>query len=529
MNLYELVSKENEQLNLFLVQPLIDYLKTQEIEKKVQKFTKDSEFIKLSEFIFILNSQKIFFKKQFLGEYLKNVANEKEYLKNSEKLLNSITEIKKILKKNIEERLEVTMKEESLFPRILRLSKKFQLSDKETEALLFIVISQSGILLPLYDSSSEASAMGTHSEMTSEELMNFLSPNRQHIKQCIVEIDSTYRDTFSSSIVKLPKEVLHALVGGQLTASEFLKIDKTYLSDVLMEEPNFYIQGISDDNEIEIDEKINLGSTEEEELKKFEKELQLLTQDTDEKSFDLYSFIKKEQSNSNINQSETNNTITNKELEDDSILTPYTTDVEYLDDLFKFFTTKIKLRNHEMEMKNDDPDFKGTRDRNPESVIRELRGKQRMLSGKCEKRLKLTLEKKEFLPRLEKLAEMRKLNEFEKYILVLLIGGIISHDMRQAAFSFSLRRASKQNFDVGYILWVLCDELQERIDQRKIFYKNASLIRDGFIKLSEMLNSDLMDSSVDIDRRMLDYIVGLDCEFSEIVEGSKLYFPSVKV
>jgi AAA+ superfamily predicted ATPase len=40
---------------------------------------------------------------------------------------------------------------------------------------------------------------------------------------------------------------------------------------------------------------------------------------------------------------------------------------------------------------------------------------------------------------------------------------------------------------------------------------------------------DLMDSTVDIDRRMLDYIVGLDCEFSEIVEGSQLYFPKVKL
>jgi hypothetical protein len=142
-------------------------------------------------------------------------------------------------------------------------------------------------------------------------------------------------------------------------------------------------------------------------------------------------------------------------------------------------------------LKNDDSEFKGSRDRNPESIMRELRGKQRMLAGKCEKRLKLTLEKKEWIPRLERLAEIRQLNQFEKWILVLLIGGIISHDMRQAAFSFSLRRASKSDFDVGYILWILCDELQERINQRRIFYKNSNLIRDGFVKLSEMINGKI--------------------------------------
>ena len=39
------------------------------------------------------------------------------------------------------------------------------------------------------------------------------------------------------------------------------------------------------------------------------------------------------------------------------------------------------------------------------------------------------------------------------------------------------------------------------------------------------LTGDLMNSGVEIDRRMLDFCVGLDTEFSEIVEGSHLYFP----
>ena len=38
----------------------------------------------------------------------------------------------------------------------------------------------------------------------------------------------------------------------------------------------------------------------------------------------------------------------------------------------------------------------------------------------------------------------------------------------------------------------------------------------------------LLLQQVEIDRRMLDFCVGLDTEFSEVVEGSHLYFPKTK-
>ena len=36
----------------------------------------------------------------------------------------------------------------------------------------------------------------------------------------------------------------------------------------------------------------------------------------------------------------------------------------------------------------------------------------------------------------------------------------------------------------------------------------------------------LLVQGVDIDRRMLDFLCGLDTEFSDMVDGSHLYFPS---
>ena len=55
------------------------------------------------------------------------------------------------------------------------------------------------------------------------------------------------------------------------------------------------------------------------------------------------------------------------------------------------------------------------------------------------------------------------------------------------------------------------------------------LFREGMIVVH---NSGLIDhptkAKVEIDRRMLDFCVGLDSEFSESVEGSHLYYPKTK-
>ena len=42
------------------------------------------------------------------------------------------------------------------------------------------------------------------------------------------------------------------------------------------------------------------------------------------------------------------------------------------------------------------------------------------------------------------------------------------------------------------------------------------------------LTGDPTTAKVEIDRRMLDFCVGLDTEFSEVVEGSHLYYPKTR-
>ena len=53
--------------------------------------------------------------------------------------------------------------------------------------------------------------------------------------------------------------------------------------------------------------------------------------------------------------------------------------------------------------------------------------------------------------------------------------------------------------------------------------------REGMIVVHNSgLTGDPTTAKVEIDRRMLDFCVGLDTEFSEIVEGSHLYYPKTK-
>jgi hypothetical protein len=107
-----------------------------------------------------------------------------------------------------------------------------------------------------------------------------------------------------------------------------------------------------------------------------------------------------------------------------------------------------------------------------------------MLQSKCEIRLQATKDlskEKPWLPRLERLALLRGLDEFEKRVICLIIGGIISTDIRKAGHSSSylsgMSRIGDMTFDVGTILMILCDNLSEQIKSRSYFYKSGKLIR----------------------------------------------------
>lgn len=70
---------------------------------------------------------------------------------------------------------------------------------------------------------------------------------------------------------------------------------------------------------------------------------------------------------------------------------------------------------------------------------------------------------------------------------------------------------------------LFCDGLEEQIKARIYFYRNSQLVREGLIHVSDpplLSRGNFLDSGVELDRRLLDYIVGLDTELNELVDGS---------
>ena len=64
---------------------------------------------------------------------------------------------------------------------------------------------------------------------------------------------------------------------------------------------------------------------------------------------------------------------------------------------------------------------------------------------------------------------------------------------------------------------------QAQIRHRSYFYKTSVLVREGILVLhGDELGADLTQTLAEIDRRMLDFVVGLDTEFSELMDGSHL-------
>ncbi|CUG93186.1 AAA ATPase, putative [Bodo saltans] len=213
---------------------------------------------------------------------------------------------------------------------------------------------------------------------------------------------------------------------------------------------------------------------------------------------------------------------------------PYTTDIDYIDDACKLLSNLIKIRNAEGDMKDDVEDnFYNVPKNKVEATIRELKGKFRLQSHVHKARLEATRNAGSWLPRIEQVASKLSLSDMEKQILILLLGNVVSHDVLIAINGRYVMRDGQRELSVGYMLFVLCDGLKERVASRQYFYQNAPLISNALISVNltstvrTCFNTDLTDYAVDIDRKIVDYLMGTDMQTAEMVPGSKLYTPTV--
>jgi SpoVK/Ycf46/Vps4 family AAA+-type ATPase len=99
---------------------------------------------------------------------------------------------------------------------------------------------------------------------------------------------------------------------------------------------------------------------------------------------------------------------------------------------------------------------------------------------------------------------------------------------KSAIQSDSMGRGPSRKCTVGDLLGVFCPSISEQVAARPYFYRTATLIQKGLIRVCKTYGAmDLTDQELQLDRRVLDCIVGLDKESNEVVEGSHLYEPKV--
>ena len=139
----------------------------------------------------------------------------------------------------IDSRLQVT--EERLgttsLPRIIRLCKRFKFNENETRIAITALVLQSG-----YDREGRYSSYGPDVlsccqflDIPLQEMLDFLDPDRLHMQQGLFpEVQANYILTCS---ISYDTDFCKALMGSQLKANEFLKLEQTYLADVIAEEP----------------------------------------------------------------------------------------------------------------------------------------------------------------------------------------------------------------------------------------------------------------------------------------------------
>jgi len=220
---------------------------------------------------------------------------------------------------------------------------------------------------------------------------------------------------------------------------------------------------------------------------------------------------------------------------DDREPRPYTCELEYLNDQFHLVMKRIERANHRHARELRDAAVEtqprwmrsGEGGSGKKTSVGELNAKLRLAERKVERSLELTRRGDKFYPRLEVLVGQLGLDDFEKSVVLYLCGSMIS-PIFKSSIANEPYHGSARKCTVGDLLLVFCDTVSEQVRARTYFYRSSKLVRKGLVRVCATYGaSDLTDQELQLDRRVLDCIVGLDKESTEVVQGSHLYDPKV--
>ncbi|KAL7566853.1 hypothetical protein ACA910_021349 [Epithemia clementina (nom. ined.)] len=236
------------------------------------------------------------------------------------------------------------------------------------------------------------------------------------------------------------------------------------------------------------------------------------------------------------NDNEEENVPKNDEEEDRTKPQAYKNELEYLSQFFEIVMHKVLLSKRKTAqdirsaaLSGNKPSWMRTGAENPSNnrSVGEISAKIKLGRRKMQLSLELTRKEGGFYPRLELLAEQLQLDDFEKFVLVYLAGSMISPIFSSAVFEDTYDKATK----VGHLLVSYFDSFSDQVKNRPYFYRSSTLLRKGLIQFVNQyrMTNDLTDQEIKLDRRVLDCVVGLDKESSEVSHGSHLYDPKISL
>ncbi|KJE90794.1 hypothetical protein CAOG_02039 [Capsaspora owczarzaki ATCC 30864] len=509
----------------------------------------------------------------------KNVNGDADYMKRAGRVLGEVLDF---LAKLMEMRLAAHASQKVLAPRLVRMCQAFNIPENRLVAVVFIVLHSSEMFAfdPRDYSNGDIflTLMARYTGLTLSDAIQFVDPSRSYIKEGLINLveDAQYR--YPPSI---PQHVFPILFTEHVSTDVRLKVDGTTLAKILDEEDGDEATASSaQDDDRSDDDDANEGQESADEgeqatssgdatvgedtsddftlvdagkhskktnkKKKTSKKVLARSGSTggpreQEEDKDLYDLLREqlqfEEEERKLKEASGESAESATDLGASASgsgasaatdeLKPYTTNLGYLSDHFEWVSLRCRVSTTEREVSDDN--F-GVKDVKGEQQLREMKAKEKMQRARCVKRMELTVKEGTWLPRLERLVLILQLDDFERQILWTLAGNKLSNKVGPEMGRWSNRGSYVSAFTVGQLLHMYSEDFEDEVGRRKYFYKNARLVKEGVIRLADsVVSGELNNSQVEMDRRMLDFVVGLETEVSEMLDGSHLYTPNVKL
>lgn len=434
-----------------------------------------------------------------------------------------------IVESHIQSRVSTMETSGMTLPRVVRLSRRLGLTPKETKAMVYLTVAQSGSWISLVmDHMLHPSSVALWNDMNPTELHHFMRDDRPHVHQGLVVVSEIA--CLPESRILLPQEAAAALSGMNTTHEQLSKLEKTTLGDLLHEEQQSNSEKQDGEKSaagagVSVAKAPHLSST---------------AAETHEAKSAEESHSDDEEQSSASDSDEAKQTSTPAPVaswvgaQEELLDKPYANDFECMEGAFHLISLLVKIRNMEGDIKEEEEHGKKKKE---EAAIRGMEGKLRQEERIHASRVEATIKGGVFMPAIEALSNRFQLSELEKRILLLMVGNAISHDVLVAINGRYFMREGQRFMTVGYIIFVLCKGLQQRVEARQAFYRSSRLVSNSILSISVLdtnstrssFNTDLMEYVCDIDRQIVDLVMGRETESKEMVPGSTVITPTVSL